>query len=126
MTRNGLIKMCLSIEDVYEDYPFNKRQSKVLWTAMRHKRSRKIFALIYEKDDQLHINLKCDPENAEKLRFFKESVHAGYHMNKRHWITVLVNGDVSRNALKAFIEYSYALTSGQKVPPRDMLDVVAE
>jgi predicted DNA-binding protein (MmcQ/YjbR family) len=126
MTRQDLIKMCLAIGDAYEDYPFNKRQSKILWTAMRHKRNRKIFALIYEKDLQLHINLKCDADNSEKLRFFKESVHPGYHMSKRHWITVVVNGDLSRTALKALIRYSHALTSGQKVAPRDMLAEILE
>jgi len=100
MTRQKLVKICLALGDAYEDYPFNKRQSKILWTAMRHKHNKKIFALIYEKDDQLHVNLKCDAENSEKLRFFKESVRPGYHMSKRHWITVLVNGDVSWRGLK--------------------------
>ena len=48
MIREQLISLCLNFNNVYEDYPFNKRQSGMLWTTIRHKENNKIFALIFE------------------------------------------------------------------------------
>lgn len=110
MTRKQLIFLCLKFSDVYEDYPFNKRQSGILWTTIRHKENKKIFALIFERDKQLYINVKCEPQYIEEIRELKKDVFPGFHMNKSHWNTVRVNGDVSKKELAQMIEHSYSLT----------------
>ena len=110
MIREQLISLCLNFNNVYEDYPFNKRQSGMLWTTIRHKENNKIFALIFERDNKLYINLKCEPQYIDEIRELKKDVFAGFHMNKRHWNTVMVNGDVSENELTKMIQHSYNLT----------------
>lgn len=111
MTREQLIALCLQFRNVYEDYPFSKGQSAMVWTTIRHSDNKKIFALVFERDDKLYINLKCEPQYIEELRELKAAVSPGYHMNKSHWNTVMVNGDVSERELAKMIEHSYTLTS---------------
>lgn len=55
------------------------------------------------------INLKCDPETAILLREQYPSVQPGYHMNKKHWITVLMDGSISDKLVKGWIDASYGL-----------------
>ena len=71
----------------------------------------KMFALTglnsWEKGDQ-KINLKCDPERAEELRGVYEGINAGWHMNKKHWNTVVINSaDVSDDLASELINHSY-------------------
>jgi predicted DNA-binding protein (MmcQ/YjbR family) len=110
MIRDQLVSLCLSFDDVYEDYPFNKKQSSLLWTTIRHKKNKKIFALIFERNDVLSINLKCKPELIEVMREFHKNVLPGFHMNKNHWNTVIVNSDISVEELTHMIMNSYKLT----------------
>lgn len=110
VTREQLISLCLTFDNGYEDYPFNKRQSSLLWTTIRHKENKKIFALIFERDDNLYINLKCEPQYIEEIREANKDVFPGFHMNKSYWNTVKVNGDVSERELFKMIEHSYDLT----------------
>lgn len=110
MTRKQLISLCLHFEQVYEDYPFNNRQSGLLWTTIRHTENKKIFALIFERDNRLCINLKCDPQYIDELRESNKNVLPGFHMNKRHWNTVVVNSDITATELTGMIRHSYDLT----------------
>lgn len=55
------------------------------------------------------INLKCDPEHALTLRFFFDAVKPGYHMNKKHWNTVMLDGSVPEYDLRKMIDHSYSL-----------------
>ncbi len=68
----------------------------------------KIFALMVDKEP-LPINLKCNPMYALELRSIYSSVIPGYHMNKKHWNTVMVAGEVDEKLLKEFIDHSYTL-----------------
>ena len=68
----------------------------------------KIFALMVDKEP-LSINLKCNPVYALELRSIYSSVIPGYHMNKKHWNTVMVEGDVDDKLLKELIDHSYTL-----------------
>ena len=68
-----------------------------------------MFALINIRHDKLYINLKCDPTEAIFLRDIYESVTSGWHMNKEHWNTVYINGDVPEQALYEMIQHSYDL-----------------
>ncbi len=114
MTRQDLIAFCLTFAAAYEDYPFDNIPASSAWTVMRHKANRKSFALIYERNGKLYINLKCDPFEADFLRQAYADVTSAYHMNKVHWNTVTVGGDVPVDELKRMIEKSRAL-----VAPKD-------
>ncbi|HUT87324.1 MAG TPA: MmcQ/YjbR family DNA-binding protein [Candidatus Heimdallarchaeota archaeon] len=69
----------------------------------------KMFALIWAQDDPPRLNLKCDPFHAELLRETFSAVNPGYHMNKRHWNTVTLDGSVPDDVLKDMIDESYDL-----------------
>ena len=70
-----------------------------------------MFALIAENSDPLRLSLKCDPVLAEKLRSQYETVMAGYHLNKKHWNTILLTGQLSWHEIKDLINHSYQLVN---------------
>jgi len=109
MTRRDLIDYCLTYPLAYEDYPFDDVADAGAWTVMRHRANKKSFALIYERNGKLCVNLKCDPLEADFLRQAFIDVTPAYHMNKEHWNTVTLNGDVPEDELKRMIERSYDL-----------------
>lgn len=109
MTRRELIDCCLSLPLVYEDYPFDDVIDESAWTAMRHRTNKKCFAFITTRNGRLMVNLKCNPMEADFLRNSFTDVTPGYHMNKTHWNTVYVGGDVPENELLQMIERSYDL-----------------
>lgn len=115
MNKRELIDWCLSLGDVYEDYPFDDLSSSPMsWAVIRHLKNQKSFALIYERNGKLCINLKCDPMQADYLRSSFESVTPAYHMNKVHWNTVTLCGDVPLSELFRQIEQSYDLTNPKR------------
>jgi len=109
-TREGLIAYCLRFPRVYEDYPFDAITDPGAWTVMRHRTNRKSFALIFTRHDRLCVNLKCDPGESVFLRREFADVTPAYHMNKLHWNTVALGGDVPDDELARLIQASYALT----------------
>ncbi|BAP85790.1 hypothetical protein LOOC260_112520 [Paucilactobacillus hokkaidonensis JCM 18461] len=112
MTRPELIKLVTDYTDSYEDYPFNggKSRETTLWTVMKQRSSNKIVALIFEKDDQLMIDLKLEPEHGVVMRNYR-GVFPGYHMNKTHWNTIRVNDtELSNQELINMIKESDELT----------------
>jgi predicted DNA-binding protein (MmcQ/YjbR family) len=75
----------------------------------------KIFLLTGLESNPLQFNVKCNPDKAIELREeYPESVLPGYHMNKKHWNTVIVDGVLSRKQLKEMIDHSYALVAKLK------------
>ena len=111
MTRQELIDFCLSYPGAYEDYLFDDlTASGSAWTVMRHRGNQKGFAHIYERSGSLCVNLKCDPMEADLLRGAFRDVTPGYHMNKTHWNTVHMGGDVPEEELRRMIGNSYDLT----------------
>ena len=109
MTRQDLIEFCLAFPAAYEDYPFDDITDPGKWTVMRHCDNKKSFALIYERNSKLCVNLKCDPIEADFLRQIFTDVTPGYHMNKAHWNTIVLGGDVLDDELKRMVESSYIL-----------------
>lgn len=93
---------CLSKPGVSEDFPFG---DEVLVFRVLDK----LFVLSSLERSPLSINLKCDPEKALELREEYEEVTPGYHMNKKHWNTINLEGDVPSNALREWIDDSYDL-----------------
>lgn len=71
----------------------------------------KMFALIDEGSKPVKLSLKCDPNLAETLRGQYETVVPGYHLNKKHWNTILLTGQIPEEDIKAFIRHSYELVN---------------
>ena len=94
-----------SMPGAYLDYPFGPG------TAVYRAANDKLFALIAEGSQPLQISLKCDPNLAELLRDKYESVLPGYHLNKRHWITVLVTGQLEDDEIRDLIRHSFELVN---------------
>ncbi|MBN8701771.1 MAG: MmcQ/YjbR family DNA-binding protein [Bacteroidetes bacterium] len=93
---------CLSKRGVEETLPFGP---DVLVFKVRGK----VFLLCPIDNSSLQFNVKCDPQKAIDLRDQYSSVLPGYHMSKKHWNTVLVNGEVADNLLREWIDDSYNL-----------------
>jgi len=109
MNRKELIEFCLTFPAAYEDYPFDDVMDETAWTAMRHRSNKKCFAFITVHNGRLMANLKCDPLEADFLRSAFRDVTPGYHMNKTHWNTVYIDGDVPEEELQRMIANSYDL-----------------
>lgn len=93
---------CLLKKGVTEELPFDE-------TTLVYKVLGKMFALTDTEND-FSINLKCNPEKALELREnFPENVMPGYHMNKKHWNTILMNGKVNDHLICEWINHSYDL-----------------
>ena len=107
--RQEAIQYCHSFKDVYEDYPFHDDN----WCVMRHKKNKKTYALIYDKDGHIWINVKCDTECREIRRSAFEAVVTAYNMNKNHWNSIILDGTVPDQDIKRMIAESYDLTKGK-------------
>jgi predicted DNA-binding protein (MmcQ/YjbR family) len=101
MNIESLREYCISKNDVTESLPFGD-------DTLVFKRAGKIFVLA-NLDGELTINLKCDPARAIELREKYASVIPGYHMNKKHWNTVLADGSVPDKEIFEWIDHSYDL-----------------
>ncbi|MDR1733548.1 MAG: MmcQ/YjbR family DNA-binding protein [Oscillospiraceae bacterium] len=111
MTRQDLISYCLTFPGAYEDYPFDGGLTDESATAvLRHRANKKIFALLMNHGQELYINLKCDPREADFLRQTFAGVLPGYHMNKEHWNTVVIGSDVPEEEIRRQIQLSFDLT----------------
>lgn len=105
--REEVIKYCLAFHDVYEDYPFHDSN----WAVMRLKKNKKSFAMVYIRNDQLCVNVKCDPEWIHVVRQAFSSVLPGYHMNKKYWNTLILDGSIPDKDIKRMIGESYDLVN---------------
>lgn len=106
MDHKDLENYILSKPGSWLDYPFGEG---VAVYKVGSKDTAKMFALIQEAKAPLQVSLKCDPLLAETLREKYETVLAGYHLNKKHWNTVLCTGQVPDDELHSFIDLSYHL-----------------
>lgn len=131
MTRNDIEMMAMALPDVYKDYPFGEgvavyrveARGRTLEAGISQKAepdpgSRlqaptsskdKMFALIDENSSPVQLSLKCDPGLAELLREKYESVLPGYHLNKKHWNTIICSGQLPDDELRDLIRHSYEL-----------------
>jgi predicted DNA-binding protein (MmcQ/YjbR family) len=110
MTLTEIHEYLLSFPNTWLDFPFGEDVS-VYKIGHSEDGKGKMFALIAENSKPVRISLKCDPLLAEKLRQTYETVLPGYHLNKKHWNTVIVTGQVPDDELKDFIRLSYDLVS---------------
>ena len=108
--RREVIDYCLTFENVFEDYPFHDDN----WCVMRHKKNKKVFAWIFNKDGYVWVNVKCDVEWRDFWRNAFESVIPAYHLNKTYWNSIILDGTVPIEDIKRMIGESYDLTRGKK------------
>ncbi len=95
------------------DYPFGKDVAVYKTREPTNPSGQeKMFALITEGKDPLQISLKCDPQLAVLLRDKYESVMPGYHLNKKHWNTIVLTGQLPWEELQGLIHHSYNLAVG--------------
>ena len=102
MSPDELRQRCLAKPGAVEDYPFGDVVSVF-------KVAGKMFALADLSGAPLEVSLKCEPELAEALRAAHEAVRPGYHLNKRHWNTVTLDGSLGDDDVIAMIDDSYDL-----------------
>ncbi len=106
MNHKTVEEYVLSMPYAKLDYPFGE-------DVAVYKVKDKMFALISEKTDPLRISLKCDPQLSLILREKFETVLEGYHLNKKHWNTVILSGQLPWEEIQGLIVHSYNLVSGE-------------
>ena len=111
-----LREYCLSKKAVTEDFPFGE-------TTLVFRVKEKIFLLVALDAEPLQFNAKCNPEKAIELREEYDAIKPGYHMNKKHWNTVIIDGSLSAILIKEMIDDSYNLIV-QSLPKKLREDLV--
>ena len=102
MTAAELRRRCLSLPGTTESFPFVEGVSVF-------KVADKMFALSRLEGDPLEVSLKCEPDLADQLRRAYPAIRPGYHLNKRHWNTVTLDGSLPDQLVQDLIEDSYDL-----------------
>ncbi len=108
ISRQELEAHLLEFADVRLDYPFG--QGVAVYKIGSQDKA-KMFALIAEDKEPIQISLKCDPNLAETLREKYETVLPGYHLNKKHWNTIVLTGQLPWEEVQALIRHSYDLVA---------------
>lgn len=108
MNLKEISQYLLEFPETWLDFPFGEEVS-VYKVGDKETNEGKMFALLSHNKKPLSISLKCDPLLAEKLRETYESVLPGYHLNKKHWNTIILSGQVDDEELKSLIRHSYDL-----------------
>lgn len=96
----------LSMPNAKLEYPFGEGVAV-------YKAGDKMFALISEDKKPVNLSLKCDPELSKLLREKYESVMPGYHLNKKHWNTLVLTGQLPWEEVQALIHHSYDLVTAE-------------
>lgn len=104
MNHKEVEEYILSMPDAWLDYPFGEGVAV-------YKIGERMFALIAEGKDPVQISLKCDPTLAQVLRERYETVMPGQHLNKKHWNTILLSGQLPNNEVEDLIRHSYLLAT---------------
>jgi predicted DNA-binding protein (MmcQ/YjbR family) len=113
VNREVLRQSCLSQKGALEDFPFGPEVAV-------YKVGGKMFALIPVAADPPSISLKCDPTWAEVLRQTYPAVTPGYHLSKKHWNTIVVDGSIPADEIAEMIVHSYGMVV-KSLPKRDRL-----
>lgn len=102
-TREEALAYGLSFPDTYQEAPFHDPN----WQLVRVKGSKKAFLWTYERNGYVNLNVKVDPEWRDFWRSAYESVIAGWHQNKEHWNTIILDGTIPDHDIKRMIAESY-------------------
>ncbi len=106
-TREEALSYGLSFPDTYQDAPFHDEN----WQLVRYKGNKKAFLWTYERDGFINLNVKVEPDKAFFWRDIYESVMPGYHQNKEHWNTIILDGSIPDKDIECMIAESYDLIS---------------
>lgn len=105
MNHKTVEEYILSMPHAKLDYPFGKEVAV-------YKVNDKMFALIQENSEPVRVSLKCDPQLSTVLREKYETVMPGYHLNKKHWNTLILSGQLPWDEVQDLIRHSYQLVTG--------------
>lgn len=119
-TREQVLEYGLSFPDTYQDAPFHDDN----WQLVRYKGNKKAFLWTYVRNGCVNLNVKADPIKALFLRDIYESVVPGYHQNKEHWNTIILDGSIPDDDVKLMIADSYDLISDS--PTKRIYDAVKQ
>lgn len=117
-TKIRVLEYGLSFPDTYQDAPFRDDN----WQLVRYKGNKKAFLWVYEKDGFVNLNVKTEPEKAFFWRDVYSAVRPAYHQNKRHWITIVLDGSIPDKDVRLMIAESYDLISDS--PSRRIYEAV--
>ena len=106
-TRKEALEYGLSFPNTYQDAPFHDPN----WQLVRVKKSKKAFLWTYERDGFINLNVKADPEWRDFWRSAYASVIPGWHQNKEHWSTIILDGSIPRKDIERMIAESYDLVT---------------
>lgn len=106
-TRQQALSYALSFPDTYQDAPFRDDN----WQLVRTKKSKKAFLWTYERNGFVNLNVKVDPQWRDFWRETYSSVIPGYHQNKEHWNTIILDGSIPRAEIERMIADSYDLVT---------------
>lgn len=108
-TQEEIITYCQTFHEAYLDYPFDD-----VLPVMRVRKNNKIFVFLIQREGHVWVNVKCDPEWTGFWRDMYPAVVPGYHMNKMHWNSIILDGTVPPEQIKKMIDESYNLVLQQK------------
>ncbi|MDN3481286.1 MmcQ/YjbR family DNA-binding protein [Arthrobacter sp. APC 3897] len=109
-------RVCLQFPGTYEDFPFGPDAAVFKVQAAGGKA--KMFALCWLGEPPLTVSLKCEPELAVQLRAAHPQINGAWHMNKKHWNSVLLDGVLAADLFRDLVEDSYDLVVAS-LPRRD-------
>ncbi len=110
MTHKEVEEYLLSFPNTWLDFPFGEGTS-VYKVGHKETGEGKLFAIIADGSKPLRVSLKCDPQLAVLLRDKYETVVPGYHLNKKHWNTIICSGQLSDDEVKDLARLSYDLVA---------------
>lgn len=117
-TREEALAYGLSFPNTYQEAPFHDSN----WQLVRVKGSKKAFLWTYERNGYINLNVKADPEWRDFWRSAYPSVTAGYHQNKEHWNTIILDGTIPDKDIRRMIAESYDLITDS--PSRRIYEAV--
>lgn len=117
-TREAALAYGLSFPDTYQDAPFHDHN----WQLVRVKESKKAFLWTYERDGYINLNVKVSPDLRDLWRDAYLSVVPGWHQNKEHWNTIILDGSIPEQEIKNMIAESYELVTDS--PTKRIYDAV--
>ena len=111
MTHAELESYLLTMPGAWLDFPFGEGTSVYKVGRKAESQAERMFAIIADDSKPMRISLKCDPQLAIHLREQYESVLPGYHLNKKHWNTILCTGQLTDEEIKELVRLSYRLVT---------------
>lgn len=109
LTREDILVYGLTFADTYVDKPFHDDN----WVLVRYRKNQKAFAWTYVYEGTLRVNVKVDPQWRDFWRQAYQAVIPGYHQNKEHWNTIILDGSIPEEDVKRMIAESYDLVTGR-------------